>query len=202
MQRLVTVGELSRYLCARIGSQNRGPCKTSHVFYRLRRELLRTAPLQRQDIRPRRRWESLIPAFRRRRIWRRLRTAGLQLPALRVSSRVLATAAALCLVATGVLVWKLHTWLALVTVIPTAFVAWLLTRALAIHPYPYESIRSSVLYLTSFKPATDSGAPPVPEAYSPKEIADKVRLIIMHNLGATYDEVHDEARFVEDLGAQ
>jgi len=146
-----TVGDIIRYIYARVGNQPRTSCRTAHMFYRLRRKLVEIASVPRSDIRPKAHWGALIPAWKRRRTWREFRAAGFGLPELRVSRRVFVMSAIFVLVATFGLAWELHSWLGLLLVLPLMLLAWLLTRPLAVHPYPYVTIGASVLYLTSLK---------------------------------------------------
>jgi hypothetical protein len=94
------------------------------------------------------------------------------------------------------LAWWFQNWLALALIVPLGFLARPVMRPLAIYPQ-HETVRDAVLYLTSARDHEGSGT-----NLSDNEIAEKVRLIIMENLGVPRDQLHEGARFVEDLGAQ
>jgi hypothetical protein len=87
-QKIRTVGDLVRLAQSKADKRPGLACATSRMFYRLRRELQHVFPIPRDRLRPGAKWAALIPASSRRRVWRRLRAAGLELPPLRVSGAV------------------------------------------------------------------------------------------------------------------
>lgn len=57
-----------------------GPaCPPARTFYRLRRELVEVLSVDRRDVRPSTRLDDLIPAHKRRAVWKHLRRQGLSL---------------------------------------------------------------------------------------------------------------------------
>jgi acyl carrier protein len=192
-----TVGDLIRFVRFRVGNPSRTACPTSQTFYRFRRELMDALPLARRQIRPDGDLEVLVPGNERRRVWTQLRWAGLELPPLGISAWVAWIALIIILVPPVALAWWYHTGILLALGIPLGYLAWVITRPLAIHPYPYRSIREAILYLTP-TPSQDAESQ---ASLTDNEIADKVRLIISACLGVPIEQVTDGARFVEDLGA-
>jgi acyl carrier protein len=199
LERIRTVGALIQYVRFRVGSRAGEFCPTSRTFYRLRRELMKALPLAREQIHPRANLETLIPASKRRRVWRQLYGAGLELPPLRLTTSVRLVGTILVFGLTVALACWYSIGLALVLALPAVVLTWLMTRPLAIHPHPSGAVRTAVLYLTPFGTLGLGGGGVLRP--SDREIAEKLRLIISENLAVPIDAVTDEARFVEDLGA-
>jgi hypothetical protein len=167
------------------------------TFGRFRAALVSSVGLARHQVHPEASLESLIPAHRRREVWRHLRRQGLRVPALELAPRerlwqvfgVLKTAVSLAL-------W-LRRWPALLVAFPLGLVAYGLSRRRAVHfPLGLRTVREVVLYVTSFREHSDSGY-----RWTSNEIATKVRLIVAESLGLPLDAVQPEKTLAE-LGAE
>jgi acyl carrier protein len=197
-QKIFTVGNLVNYVRSKVGKQCGTICLTSHTFYRFRSELMRALPLSRRQIRPAGTLEALVPATKRRRLWAQLRASGLNLPALRLSTEVVLLTAILVLAPSVALVWWYRNWALLGLTIPLGVFASQATRPLAFHLDQSWTVREATLYAT---PALSQDIE-ARERLSDAEIAAKIRLIISTNLVIPVEQLTDDARFVEDLGAE
>ncbi len=183
---LTTVGALILYVQSKTKSYSAGPCATSVAFHSIRRFLLGRLPLQRRDVRPEAKLETLIPESVRRDLWRELRQAYNRRPprlgrpwwtGIILAELGLAACAALffSLGVTAICIASLFVWyfatLPWATQFPTG---WLTVRDLS--------------YRLANPPS--SGAP-----MSDAEIAHKVRLIISDQLAIPIDRLTDESSF-------
>jgi hypothetical protein len=80
--------------------------------------------------------------------------------------------------------------------LPLVLIALIVTSPLAMHPYPYRTVRDAVLYLTP--PSSPSGEGR--EGLTDDEIAAKVRLIVADEACVPVDRLDDRTRLAEDLG--
>ncbi len=195
-----TVGDLIRYTRSHVGNRVSPYCATSRAFYQLRRGLLSILPLSRSQVRPDSSLEVLIPARDRRVVWSRLSEAGIQLPPLHLSWPVLWwSMIAVVVLAIALGYTFLEYWLALLLIPPLLVgLAYRATRPLALHADPYDTVAAAVLCLTRVQVEAE-----VPSnLLSANEIADTLRLMIADHLRVPIDEVTDDARLVEDLGAE
>jgi hypothetical protein len=168
----------------------------SRTFYLLRSVLMRELGLARHAVRPHMALESLIPRDKRRLVWRALRREGLALSPLEVSTRVYWHSVMHVLHGVASLGIWCQSWLVLWALLPFAWVAWLVTRPLAVHvPAGPVTIRDAVIYLTSFKDGVRDGY-----RWSQDEISLKVRLIISESLAIPLERVTPQARLIKDLG--
>src|SRR5262249_55048679 len=138
--------------------------------------------------------EELIPANRRRMVWKQLRHRGLALPPLRLPKGVSGLAVASVVLCAAVLFVAMKVMLALPAILRLGFETWLVIRPFAVHIRSGPvTVRDAVLYLAPFNENRDY-------PWSGEEIATKVRLIISVGLGVSVTEVKPETRFVGNLG--
>jgi hypothetical protein len=172
----------------------RRPSKTDQVYGRLC-EALR-ASVTRAEIRPSDRFDILIPPEKRRRVWSRLRTEGLDLPALRLSGKALFLIVFLVLAPVLALYVALKSWTALFSIAELSFLARRIARPWAIHlPRGCETVREAALQLAPF-----SHEDYLAGLWPRKDIADKVRLIVARAAGVPFESVTEETRFDDLLG--
>jgi acyl carrier protein len=82
-QEMRTVGELINFVQLRLRCERPTACRSSTMFYRIRRELLQHLCLRRHDAFPSASLGTLVPRRHRRRVWEELLKAGLRVPELR-----------------------------------------------------------------------------------------------------------------------
>ena len=83
-EKILTVGDLYRYVLDRVSLSDVAGCLSSAQFYRLRRALMESLGVARERVRPAASIDDLISLESRREHWERLGSAlGLNLPALR-----------------------------------------------------------------------------------------------------------------------
>ncbi len=71
-EKILTVGDLYRYLLVRVELGNGTPCPSSAMFYRLRRILVESFDVRRERVRPAAAVDDLVPREGRRECWQRL----------------------------------------------------------------------------------------------------------------------------------
>jgi acyl carrier protein len=82
-EKIVTVGDAYRYILSRVKLDDSSPCLTASAFYRIRRALVDTVGVGREQVRPASSVDDLIPREGRREHWERLgRSLGVTLPEL------------------------------------------------------------------------------------------------------------------------
>ena len=216
-ERILTVGDLFRYVLEKLELRDRvaHPCVSGAIFYRLRRALIDATGLDRRLVRPSARVESLVPVDRRHATWGALRRAlGLNLPALRFPTG-LAGAILLAIptgLATTVVMYEARTGHRLghpasvlmgllLACVPFLIAAYRLAAPFAT-VLPSES--ATVRGLVGAIVRDNYGRLGLRDA-SPEQdrevIRDALRSIIVAQLGVSPDEVSDNARIVDDLGA-
>lgn len=167
---------------------------TARTFYRLRRVLIEVLAVDRQEIRPSTSLEELIPAHKRRAVWKELRRRGLALPSLRLPATVSGLAVTGVLLAAALAFFALKALLAVPAILRLGLTTWLVTRPFAVHIRSGPvTVRDAVLYLTPLKENRDY-------PWSHEEISTKVRLIVSAALDIPLKDVKPESRFIGDLG--
>src|SRR5262245_44047889 len=163
------------------------------TFGQFRAGLVGSLGLARHEVRPGTPLETILPARRRREVWRRLRRQGLRLPALELSPQerarhlvgVLRTAASLAL--------SLQKWPALLLALPLGLLAYAVSRRRAVHlPLGLRTVGELVLYSTCFREHRGSGY-----RWTANEVATKVRLVLAESLGVPLDAVRPENTLAE-----
>jgi hypothetical protein len=140
--------------------------------------------------------DSILPVEDRRTIWRELQAAGFELPELEVSPKVFWIAAAMVLAPLGLLALALRTWFALLTVFELAFLAYKLTRPLAIHPPQWcITVRQAASCLSNIRRPDGQAVP-----WTREEISEKVRMLIAKYAGLPIEEVTEDARLIDLFG--
>lgn len=211
---IVTVGDLYRCVLGRLAAKgppvNRSTCPTAHAFYSLRRAWIEGWGHERAAFRP---GVASADVFRRDRrlTWDLLREgSGLRLPPLErpdwvglaILVAVLGSIPAACLGLWSGGVCDPSTFVvAALTIPPATMVALLaITRPLATSfPSGCETIRGltrSVVALNLGALVERTGRVP-----SHDEVWDAVRALVVEQLGVRPERVTEEARIVQDLGA-
>ncbi|MBI3467190.1 MAG: hypothetical protein HY000_29610 [Planctomycetes bacterium] len=197
-QKIMSVGQLIRYVQSHAHQASGSFCRTSHIFYQFRQELMKLLPLDRRAIRPSAKIEDLIPRTRRRLAWKKLQAAGMPLPELGLSGSAFSAAAVGCVVAAlGVGIVTKDFIASLLALVRFGSFAHSATRPLAVHLHCGKgSMREMVVGMTPMHKASDEA----PGFLTDKEIAHRVRLLVSDRLGVPIEKVTDAARFIEDLG--
>jgi hypothetical protein len=166
------------------------------TFGQLRAALVNTGEITRGEVRPGTPLESLVPVWRRRRVWRELRAKGLRPPPLELSGPeqwrqvlwVLRTALSAAV--------SLRSVNALLLVVPLAMTTYWVGRYRAVEfPLGLKTVGELTIAMTCFAEHKGSGY-----RWTHNEIALKVRLIVAESLGLPLEAVRPECTLVE-LGA-
>jgi acyl carrier protein len=197
-QQIATVGDLIQYVKTHVNEGSGSFCRSSHVFYQFRRELMKLLPLDRHEIRPSAKLEDLIPRKLRRTAWEKLHGSGLPLPNLGLSNSAASVSALACVTAAvgmGILTKELIA--SILALVKFGALAHTVTRPLAVHVQCVDgTLRDIVVRMTPMNRAADNASGFLTE----KEITHRVRLLISEQLGIPIGEVTATARFVDDLG--
>ena len=106
------------------------------------------------------------------------------------------TAAALVVTPLGLLVLALRTWFAMLSIVELSFLAYKLTRPLAIHPpLSCRTVGQAALCLRKIR--TPDGRV---VGWTREEIAERVRMLIADSLGLPIQELSENARFIDLFG--
>jgi acyl carrier protein len=195
-QEITTVGQLVSYVQSAVRNDTEPTCATSHIFYRLRRELMKLLPLSRHEIRPDANMEALVPQRHRREVWKKLRLAGLKLPDLCISILVTSVASFAAMIVLVAIAVRCHYGLSLLAGIPILAIAYWGTRHLAVYvKCGSGTVRDVVWHLTPAGFAAEARP-----HWNENEIARKVRLIVHEQAGVPMEQLNDDTRFVHDLG--
>ena len=163
------------------------------TFCRLRAALLKSAAVDRRDVRPDSPLDVILPASCRRQVWSELRQAGLDIPSLELTEREYRRGLFEVLRAAISTALNLRSWWALLSAIPLGFVAYRVSRRYAVQfPLGLRTFGELVIYATDFREGRRSGY-----RWSRGEIEMKVRLIIAEQLGLTLDKVRPETRLAD-----
>jgi hypothetical protein len=136
--------------------------------------------------------ESVLPVKDRRATWRELQAEGFELPELEVSSGVFWIVATMVLTPLGLLILTLRNWFALFSIVEFIFLAYKLSRPLAIHPPPWcRTVGQAALCLRNIRTAA------CVVAWTPEEIVERVRMIIAESAGVPIEEVKESSRITD-----
>lgn len=167
--------------------------KIGRSYYELRWRLAGIIHKRPEDITPSKLLVALIPVQERRRAWKELRQAGLDLPELRLSNPVFFVIALMILLPVTVLAYLQRSWLVFLGLLELTWITRKLTRPWALYPPAgCETVLEAVLCTTSFH-ADDFRAGLWPR----EEIAAKVRSIFAQHLGVSYQSITDETRITD-----
>jgi acyl carrier protein len=192
---LTTPGQVTDYLFARL-DRARNTCSSQARFYRLRRALVATLGVRREEIRVDTRIDSLLPKDRRR-AWDNLRRELLpnHIPRLErhpllVAMLVLALPGLLMLSPGFVAVWPG----------PSGFGGFvLLSLVFNVLSYPMGSrVPRDVQTLGALVPYIGSSSS---QTWSRQDVLERVMELTAHQLGLRREEVGEHSHFVRDLGA-
>ena len=206
-ERILTVGELWDYICARVDFAPAATCATASAFYKLRRTLGETIGGNRRQLRASTPLDSLLPAQARRAAWTSLQqTAQLTFPKLEFHPRVKQMPLVLALlifaaVGTAYFVTLGFRPILAVLAMSLGFVAcWTLLEwamaPLKTHLNPaWDTTGGLARAIVGLNPqawATDEKS---------REVSwERLRAMIAKQLDVSLDLVRPEASFVEDLG--
>jgi hypothetical protein len=105
-------------------------------------------------------------------------------------------AAAMVLMPLAFLVLALRTWFAIFSIVELTFVAYKLTRPLAIHPPQWCRTVGQAAYCLRNIRTVDGRAVP----WTREEIAERVRMIVAETAGVPIEKVTDGVSLIELLG--
>jgi len=196
--RIKTVGEVVDLIHEQLRTREARDeyCPTSRAFYALRRSLCELLNLPRRAIAPKTKLGELIPHQRRRQVWKKLRQAGFNMPALSLPEEYAPyTVLAVMTIALGLLVITFNPWMLLVAG-TLGVVAWLAARPLAREvPFVCPTVGDLVISGSPLGGGTGDAPGRLPRS----EISRRVRMIVAEQLALFPDEVQEDSRFVEDL---
>jgi hypothetical protein len=139
---------------------------------------------------------AVLPLEDRRTAWRELRRAGFDLPELELSRQVFWSAALLVLMPLGLLCWASRTCFIIGSLVELTFLAYKLTRPLAVHPPAWcRTVGQAALCLRCVSTPDGRGVP-----WTREEIAERIRMIIAESANLPIDAVTEDARFRDLLG--
>jgi acyl carrier protein len=203
-----TVGDLYHFILLRLPGEGRGPrrCATAVAFYRLRRALVADLGVDRRSVRPGSDLDDLLPRRSRRSTWAKLaddthwRLPQLQRPSWLVRAMVLVLVA-------------FQVGLAVKTRagVDTLALRWLLTTPLLVF-LGYQATRPFAVRLPACCMTVGDtirtvvhrnyGAIGPEVGYRPEDVWTTLRRIIAEQLAVPPGRITEEARIVEDLGAE
>ena len=214
-ERILTVGDLYRYLLGRKGQRVPALCPTGQAFYRLRRTLTQEFGVDRSRVRPAARLRDLFPKASRPAAWPRL-AASLGLanlpdpdpprrrgPSLKVFGIALAAATAVAGLLYGVMllfpdndakppfVWGLIVWIGLLALVCEFYgLFWL---GAYFTPVPVPRVRDLLVCLAVWPPGPTAAT----DVVGPTEAALWVDLtaILSRQTGVPADEIRPEQTF-------
>ncbi len=198
IDRLETVGAMAAYVFEKVRKAERSTCRTAHTFYQVRRELMEMLGLPRRSMRPRVKVADLVPTWRRRDVWRRLRSVRIKPPRMELPNGVALAAILVVLIGASFIALEYDaapTWGFLCSVLTLGVLAWLTAR-------PFEVCLPSGV--TTLGDLSIAATPMEPEAatvgdISHSEVATRLRQIISRNLNVPTEELHDGVEFARDL---
>jgi hypothetical protein len=170
----------------------RCPSKIDQASEEVRRQLADVLGVPADEIPPCRGFTGLIPSRERRRVWRELQEAGVDLPELRLSSRVL-VAIALVVLFPVALLGVLFSWSIVLCLAELHLLAYKVTRPWAIHPpMGCETPHEAAVHVTPFRMEDYRAG-----LWSHEEIGAKVRLVICRCLDIPYASIHEGTRLAD-----
>ncbi len=199
-QQIRTVGDLARLIDDRMAGKTRSACPTMEGFLAVRRLIRQFLTSPDFRLRPSMQIASVVPAHSRRRFWRRVRTQlGVPLPPLEQTqgTRLLLTTIYVGLIAMGV-----STALIDPAILPLGVVFASLCM-LGIHwimGWWRTEVPASIATVGQLSQRVAGLSVAIAPPLSSREVFERLREIIVDQLGVRPDEVVMDARFVEDLG--
>lgn len=211
-EKLVTVGAMHEYVCKKLeeraphphGSEQRAPCMTSHVFYRLR-SALEDSGLAGTKLSPRTSLSTIFSGNDPRKEYKALEERlGLKLPQLVRPVWLIYLIVALSITASAAVYLalpQLYGWiLTPLTTVSTAVILVLATKPAA-RCFPR---RSATLRNLTYAIFTLNRRELRPEPYNAQDkhlVWDALKAIIVEQLGVREEQVIPAANIVTDLGA-
>lgn len=214
-ERLMTVGDLYRWLLRQLGRQAAGPCLSGVTFYRVRRAFMAIG-FPRFVVAPRTGLRELLPEENRRELWGRLGQAlrPLRLPALRRPYWLFVVAAAVSLVTLGAGAFATYgqpgeaLWCGglVLGILSLAGLAYRLSAPLAVcFPQGSATVGDMVRsVLERNREALCAEVLPAEGAVRPgkeREVWDTLCRVIGENMGIDPNRLTESTRWLEDLGA-
>ena len=202
-----TVGALHELVMSKLQPARSQDCLSSHAFYRLRAALQDRLGLSRNQVVPKAEMESLVPHLNRRAQWGSIASSlGMKLPDLcrpvwfAIGASILLLGMSLFAIVGGLLgyVPSLEAWCLGLGVIPGYWLGERLSAPLATH-FPSDcltagSTAQSILHMNFEKLSSECAS------WTPDEVMETLRTIIVEHLAVTPEQVVPHATFVEDLG--
>ncbi len=202
-----TVGDLHALVAEKLHVGGEGPCLSMKTFHLLRRNLIATCGLGREEIRVDSQLMFLLPGRGRKAMWERLEhRMGLKLPELTLptvlASVMLASAAGACIAIPVGVISGMSVTAALITVLLICgkhyAMHWLASpwaNRFHVGIRTVGDLTKAILrrnFGTLSRQARHAGD---------LEIWHAVRAIVAQNMGISEEEIKPDSRFVEDLGA-
>lgn len=137
--------------------------------------------------------EAVLPLEDRRSIWRELQSAGFELPELEVSPQVSWIAALMVLTTLGLLYLASRKWFVICALIELTFLAYKLTRPLAVHPPDWcRTVGQAALCLREVRTPDGRDVP-----WTHEEVSERVRMIIADLANVLIENVTGDTRLAD-----
>ncbi len=141
-------------------------------------------------------WKPFFQSAIARPLGAELQAAGFELPELVISPEVFWIATAMVLTPLGFLVLALRTWFAILSIVELTFLAYKLTRPLAVHPpLSCRTVGQAALCLRKIRTADGRIV-----GWTREEVSERVRMIIADSAGLPIEKVTEGARLIDLLG--
>lgn len=161
----------------------------------LQAKLRETTPSGHLEISEAESLEAILPADERRAIWKELQSAGFRLPELRRSSRVTWMGILMVVAPLALLALAFETWSVWVAIVELSFVAYRLTRPLAIYPPDTcKTVGQAAMCLKNIRAHDGTQIP-----WTRDEISLRVRMILSEYSGVPLAKIGENSSF-DDLG--
>jgi hypothetical protein len=201
-ERLATPRLLIDYVHAQLQPHNAGVCLTQRAFHKLRRAAQEALGAQRAAIRPKVKWEALIPIHQRRVLWETIRVhvGSKPWPALHRSQGLLAIIAAAAVLSAGAAFVVVPRGIGGVAMPLAGVTVWSLGMAATGSQRRHFDAETATVggtadYLATYAPQTlkQDG-----EGWTRDQVRETIHRLIRSRLNVA--EFTDDSRFVEDMG--
>jgi acyl carrier protein len=207
-EHIATVGDCHKFILKKIGDRDEKKCLTVHAFNRLRKVLMDEMDIKRKDFHPNKNLNDLIPKNVRRKLWGNLaEKLQLEVPKLikpnwlkYILIAVILIFIISAMIGHGLGLLTIYVYL---LIIPTSL---LITWASFKLTYPFEydfgfrekTVGDLTNELVKLNFGTTSREV---RSWSDEQVWDKMKELIVYQLGVKPEEVVSSAEFIKDLGA-
>lgn len=202
VEKIITPRDLIEVVLGKMQATEWSVCLTRRAFYTLRRVLMQDFRCKRADITPNARLESLVPRPNRRLAWQQMKSS-LQAQRWPRLGRPAGVLIALGVLFAGVAVvpsfWGWPFWTRMLLAMMAWSSAMTLTRPLCVEFRKDLATAGGLAnYLVAAAPKIFE---PQGREWSRADVAEAIRPIVITQLGLKPEQYREDARFVQDLGA-